>query len=86
MAIVARAAAKGGICSTETKDNIIATIQLFGLPTATDYNAEALYTSALSDKKRSGGTVSLIVPVGIGDCHIVPTPVTELKSFIEAGL
>ena len=86
MVIVARAAAQNGFCSTETADRIIATIERFGLPIATDYTAEALFTSALSDKKRSGGTVNLIVPAAIGDCRIVPTPVTELKSFIEAGL
>ena len=86
MAIVARAAAKNGTCSAETKDRIIAAIEAFGLPTATEYDANALFTSALSDKKRSGGTVNLIVPAAIGKCHIIPTPVTEIKSFIEAGL
>ena len=86
MAIVTRAAAKSGACSPETADQIIAAIAHFGLPIATEYHAEALFTSALSDKKRSGGTVNLIVPAAIGDCRIIPTPVSELKSFIEAGL
>ncbi|MBQ7415479.1 MAG: 3-dehydroquinate synthase [Oscillospiraceae bacterium] len=86
MAIVARAAAAIGICSHETKEQIIAIIQRFKLPTQTTYSADALLASALSDKKRSGGTVNLIIPAAIGDCPIVPTPVTELKSFIEAGL
>lgn len=84
--IVSRAAAKNGTCTAEAKDQIIATIERFGLPIATEYDAQALFTSALSDKKRSGGTVNLIVPAAIGDCRIVPTPVTKLKSFIEAGL
>ncbi len=86
MAIVARAAAKNGLCSPSVRDQIIQTISLFGLPTDTGYPAETLYTSALSDKKRSGGTVNLIIPAAIGDCRISPTPVNELKSFIEAGL
>lgn len=86
MAIAARAAAKIGTCSAETKERIIEAIEYFGLPTATDYDAQALLGSALSDKKRAGGTVNLIVPAAIGDCRIVPTPVNELKSFIEAGL
>lgn len=86
MAIVARAAAQNGTCSTETKDQIISVIGQFGLPSITEYNTDALLISALSDKKRAGGTVNLIIPAAIGDCRIVPTPVTELKSFIEAGL
>jgi 3-dehydroquinate synthase len=86
MAIVARAAAKNGICSDDTAVQIISTIQAFGLPTQAEYDSQSLYSSALSDKKRAGSTVSLIVPAAIGDCRIVPTPVSELKSFIEAGL
>ena len=86
MAIVTRAATRNGTCSAETKEQILSVIDRFGLPTATEYDADALLTSALSDKKRTGNTVNLIVPFAIGDCRIVATPVTELKSFIEAGL
>ena len=86
MAIVARAGCAMGICSESTKDRIISVIRKFGLPTQTVYTPENLYQSALSDKKRSGGTVNLIVPQRIGCCIIRPTPVAEVKSFIEAGL
>lgn len=86
MAIVARAAQANGICSKETMKQILTTISGFGLPVNTEYSADDLYCSALSDKKRSGGSVSLIVPAAIGDCRILPTPVENIKSFIEAGL
>ena len=65
---------------------ILALLKQFGLPIRTDYTAEELYDYTLSDKKRSGGTVNLILPRAIGQCDIVPTPVETLKSFIEAGL
>jgi 3-dehydroquinate synthase len=61
-------------------------VERFGLPTVTDYKAEALAAAALSDKKRSGNRVDLIVPFGIGDCRITPMDITEIQSFIEAGL
>ena len=86
MAIVATAAVKNSICSPETAERIISTINTFGLPTQTQFDADSLFHSALSDKKRSGGTVNLIVPVEIGNCLIYPMNVTNLKSFIEAGL
>lgn len=86
MAMISRAAAKTSFCSDDTAQKIIATLQIFGLPTGTEYNSESLFFSALSDKKRAGGAVNLIVPASLGDCRIVPTPVSELKSFIEAGL
>ena len=65
---------------------ILSILETFGLPTGTDFPVDDIYTYTLSDKKRSGGTVSLIIPKTIGHCEIVPTPVEKLKSFIEAGL
>lgn len=65
---------------------LISVLQKFNLPTATDFTAKQLFTSALSDKKRSGGTVNLIVPENIGKCKIIPTPIDELESLIEEGL
>ena len=80
MAIVSRASR----CQDSAR--IMACLERFGLATTTQYNAEELADCALSDKKRSGGTVNLIIPRSIGCCEIVPTPVENLKSFIEEGL
>jgi len=86
MAIVARAAAKSGMCSPDCSEKIRKLLRDFGLPVDTGYNAETLFRCALSDKKRSGSTVRLIIPREIGYCEVVPTPVSKLTSFIEAGL
>ena len=80
MAIVARAS------NCPDTARILSILRQFGLPTTTDDSAEDIFTYALSDKKRSGNTVKLILPNAIGDCSIVPTPVEQLKSFIQAGL
>lgn len=86
MCIVAKAAAANGICSEATENAIRNAIRAFGLPEHTELTADALLIHALSDKKRFGGTVNLIVPERIGFCRIHPVPVAQLKSFIEAGL
>ena len=80
IAIVARASG----CKDTRR--ILELLDRFSLPVNTTYSAEALYRCALSDKKRSGGTVNLIIPAAIGDCRIVPTPVENLLSFIQEGL
>ena len=80
MAIVSRAS------NCPDTARILAILEKFGLPATTDYPVEDIYTYTLSDKKRSGGTVKLIIPKAIGNCVIVPTPVENLKSFIQAGL
>lgn len=80
MAIIAKAA-----CKTIYSE-LVSVLERFQLPTKTDFTAKQLFTSALSDKKRSGGTVNLIIPKAIGDCYILPKAVEELESFIEEGL
>ena len=86
MAIVSRAGAAWGICDSCTRDAILDILGKFGLPLSCDYSAQSLYRAALSDKKRSGGMVNLIIPERIGYCRIEPTPVEHIQSFIEAGL
>ena len=80
MAIVCRAS------RCQDTPRILAILQKFGLPVTTDESVQDIYNYTLSDKKRSGDTVRLIIPRRIGDCAIVPTPVHTLKSFIQAGL
>ncbi len=86
MAIVSRTATKRGLCSGDTCRAVISLLQQFSLPTETGASATQLCRCALSDKKRAGDTVNLIVPLEIGRCTVLPTPVSELQSFIEAGL
>lgn len=86
MAIVSRASAAQQLCSRETCNEIVSVLERFGLPTTTTYTAEQLYASALSDKKRFGGHVNLVLPEKIGQCIIRPTAVSDLESFIQAGL
>lgn len=80
IAIVSRA------CGCRDASRILSILRQFGLPTSTDVCAEDILSYALSDKKRSADEINLILPNAIGDCSIVPTPVSQLKSFIQAGL
>ncbi len=86
MAIVSKTSAKQGLCDVSVPERILKVLKQFSLPTEAQYTAEELYLHALSDKKRSAGTVNLIVPTAIGNCVILPTGITKLQSFIEAGL
>ncbi len=80
MSIVARA------CRCPDGKRILSLLSAFGLPTSTLYSADVLYAYTLSDKKRMGGKVNLIVPMAIGSCVIRPVALENLKSFIQAGL
>ena len=86
LAVIARASASMGICSEADAARIVSVLKAFGLPVQTQYTAEALLPYLLSDKKRSGGTVNLILPEAIGRCVVSPTPVSQLQSILQAGL
>ena len=86
MAIVTKSSVRNGLCSENVYLTLLNLLSKFGLPVDTDFTAQDLYLTALSDKKRLGSSVNLIIPRAIGNCEIIPVLVTELKSFIKAGL
>lgn len=86
MAIASKSAWVHGICSQNVYDDICKVLQVFCLPFFTNYSSEALLQAALSDKKRENQRISLILPTRIGDCIIHRIEISELKSYIQAGL
>lgn len=84
--IVSKAGTAKGICDSNTARKITAILERFGLPLDTTATAEQLFRFALSDKKRAGSKINLIVPHKIGDCIIHPIAVEDLQAFIKAGL
>ena len=86
ISIVARAAFHLNLCSKETVEQILQVLETFGLPCSTHNTAHELCQASLTDKKRFGANVNLIVPKQIGCCDVCITPVNQLESFIEAGL
>lgn len=67
-------------------DEIVSVLRAFGLPTETDFSAEVLANAALSDKKRAGDTLTLVVPERVGRATLRTIPVGELPAVIKAGL
>lgn len=81
-----RAAEALGWTEESLAARITACLSKNGLPTGTDYSAEALAEAALSDKKRAGGDITLVVPRKIGHCELRKVPVADLLPIIRAGL
>lgn len=82
MVMMAKAAVKHGMCSEETAEQIEELVKKFGLPTETDQSAEAIYKTALGDKKRQSGSLTLVVPTEIAHCALHKIPVEELPQWI----
>ena len=86
LAIIARAAERLGWTQEPIAERIAACLAKNGLPTNTDYSAEALAHAASADKKRAGSAITLVIPKKIGVCELKKVPVTELLPIISAGL
>jgi 3-dehydroquinate synthase len=86
LATVCRAAAQAGFCAPELPERVTALLTQFGLPTQTNIPIEQLMVPMLSDKKRSGDRVNVVVPEAMGQCVLHPMEAAELQAFMESGL
>ena len=85
MAMITRAAVQLGDCPRESLDRLLALLERYGLPTRTEVPADSLFQAMAGDKKRSGDSMNLIVPQGIGRCRIQTVPVDSLKEWLLMG-
>ncbi len=85
MAAVTASSEKLGLCEG-CYDRLKTVLQKYNLPVLCPYDAQSLFSAALSDKKREGDDITLVVPKKIGECVLNTIPVSGMKDFIRAGL
>lgn len=83
MILMTRSAVKRWLCPPEVIERLTELLTLFSLPTKTNFCTEDLLKAAFGDKKREGESITLIVPIGLGECQRHPVPMAELSSWIE---
>lgn len=86
LAIMARAAERLGWAEAGLSGRICDCLVKNDLPVTTDYDAESLFAAAGADKKRSGSSITIVVPAAIGHCELKKVPLEELLPIIRAGL
>ena len=86
MAVMTRAAARKGYCPPECLEVLDALLSDYQLPNYTHYSAESIFEAAIGDKKRTGSTITEVVPVAPGKCELLKMPFAELLEWIEMGL
>lgn len=85
MALITLAAEREGICKQGTYKKLVSLLRSYRLDYTTAYSAESLYSHSLSDKKRSSGSISLILPESMGCCKIVKTPLDRVLYLYKRG-
>lgn len=84
MVIITRSAVLNGLCPIDCLSLLLNKLNQFNLPLTTEYTAEQLANAAMSDKKRSGGDITLVIPVVSGECKLHKIKIDELAGFITS--
>ncbi len=85
MAVMARSAAANDLCGAEVPEQIISILNKYGLPTEIDFPLDDMVSAALSDKKLSGASISIVIPERIGKCRVEKIAADELRARMLAG-
>ena len=86
MTIVSRASKNLGWSAEDCLSPLLESLNQFRFPLECPYSASQLADAALKDKKRMGDTITLVIPVHLGDCQLKKIPVSQLEDFIKGGL
>ncbi|MCI8400684.1 MAG: 3-dehydroquinate synthase [Lachnospiraceae bacterium] len=86
LAAVARCAWASGLAKEDCSGRIEAVLGKYGLPVRCDYPVDRLCQAILKDKKRSGGTINLVIPQRIGDTCLHRIEVERLVEFYSSDV
>ena len=81
MVIAARMAPLCGLC--DVAEELSALLLRYGFDLSAPYSADDLYDAILSDKKRRGGNIAVVLPKAIGECVLVTLAVEELYDKLK---
>ena len=72
---------------TDYTEQITKVVKDYGFETGCPYSADELYSVILSDKKRSGSDITLVLPKEIGKCVLEKMPSAQVLELMKkAGL
>ena len=86
MVIAARISENLAICKEGLSEEIKKVLCAYNLPTHFEITAGELYEAALSDKKRSGGKITLVLPEKVGMCRLYDADVEDVRNYFEKAL
>ena len=86
MTVITRAGVRSALTDSACMGDLVKALGCYGLPARCDFAGKELADAALHDKKRSGGTITLVIPKKTGQAGLCDIPVEQLEDFITKGL
>lgn len=84
-AFISRVSVNLGLMSNEDCTEIIKILKNNSLPIQCDHSAHELSEVAMSDKKRKGGYIDLVMPYAIGDSRLYRVPCDKIEEIFSMG-
>jgi 3-dehydroquinate synthase len=86
MLLMARSAVAAGLCEKDVPTHMESMLNAYRLPTKCPFDAKQLAEVALSDKKRKGDKITLVLPTRVGESRLHTVPADTLAAFFAGGL
>ncbi|NLL35566.1 MAG: 3-dehydroquinate synthase [Clostridiales bacterium] len=86
MVMAARAAERLGIAEEECSDRLAAALHKYGLPVYSPFETNELTSAILTDKKRAGDTLTVVLPERPGRCILHKLPVDDIERLVSLSL
>ncbi|MGI6746080.1 MAG: 3-dehydroquinate synthase [Firmicutes bacterium ADurb.Bin300] len=86
MAIITKACENAGICENSCYNELVQMLNRYSLPSKTSHTQESLFNAAISDKKRKGEKITLVLPEKIGRCFLKTMSLSEMREIIKLGI
>ena len=83
MILAARLSGLQGYLTASEVERVEKVLSSAGLPSSMELDPDKIYQNIRKDKKKSGDEVHFILLKGLGDTHIRPIKLAELKSMIH---
>ena len=86
LAVLTRAMVRTGRAKPEVLSRLLRLLDRFGLSAECPWGPDALLEAARADKKSTGGSVTLVLPCGWGDCRLESTRFGDFRKLLEIGI
>ncbi len=83
MVLAAKVSHRLGLCGPEIPEQIEGILTDYGFDLHCPCTPEQLYEASLSDKKRSGNRITLVLPKSIGNCVLYPIDCADLLPILK---
>jgi len=82
MVMIAKASFNMGLCSKEDYKEVVDIVKMYNLPTSTSFDMESLLNVMLTDKKRAGESINLVVLKEIGKCELMKVSIEKMREIM----